>query len=372
MVKLAHFKRLAFLSPFWSGYFRGYINYSDSTRDLPPAELNALAQERQVANMLKGAFSATALAYKSAIVDPADVTPPTTPSNLIAQFLTPTSVVLTWSPSDDNVGSAVYVVSRDGVARARTGVPNFLDSGLDEARDYVYQVVAFDTSFNASAPASVTVTTPDVTPPSIPTNLAVVANLAGSQIDIVLSWAPSTDNVAVTNYLVYRGMSPDSLSLVGTSASNSFTIVNAQPETTFYFAVSAVDAVRHASAQSEPAGVATPAIPDITAPIVNIGYPADGARVSGSTYLYAAAYDVRGGTFDVPSGPAGVQFEIDGITVGPEQTVRYSGTDEYSVYRLTWDTRKADEGNHVITAVVRDHAGNVARSAGVTVRVDNR
>ena len=47
-----------------------------------------------------------------------------------------------------------------------------------------------------------TVTTTDGVPPSQPTNLLATA-AAYNRID--LSWTASSDNVAVTNYEIYRG-----------------------------------------------------------------------------------------------------------------------------------------------------------------------
>lgn len=371
MVELAHYKQLEFMSAFWALYFRGYIDYDDSTKDLPPAELNRLAQAKQRANVLAGIYSNTGFAYRNAILESPDATPPGAPPNLAAQLTSATGVALTWSPAEDNVGTAVYVVFRDGIRLTQTAVTNFSDSNLSDARQYVYAVIAIDASGNRSPAASVSVTTPDTTAPSIPADLTAAATLAGPRIDIGLSWSPSTDNVGVTTYRVYAGTSPDNLSVMAHSTTTSFSIANAPPETTYYFAVSAADALWNDSGRSATAVLTTPAIPDTTPPTVNVPYPEEGSTISRDTYLYAVAYDLRGGQYDLPSGPAAVQFRIDGINVGPEQTVPYEVTDQVSIYRLQIDTRSLPDGQHVITAVARDNAGNVATSGGVSVTVNN-
>jgi hypothetical protein len=281
-------------------------------------------------------------------------------------------VILTWSPADDNVGTAVYVVFRDGVLLTQTTLTSFPDPLLlSDARRYAYSVMAFDASGNRSPTSSTAVTTPDMTAPSIPANLTATATIASSQISIGLSWSPATDNVGVTTYLVYRGTSPDSLGIIAQSPTTSFTILNAPPQTTYYFAVSAADAVWNQSARSATAAFTTPVIPDTRPPIVVVAYPREGITISRNTYLYAYAYDVRGGVYDVPSGPAALQFRIDGVNVGPEQTVPYQVIEPASVYRLEFDTRSLPDGLHMVTAVARDRAGNVATSVGVTVRINN-
>jgi chitodextrinase len=371
MVELAHYERLEFLSAFWSGYFRGYLDYDDSTRNLPPAELKRRVEAVQTANILAGAYTGSGIAYKNAIVVPPDVAPPAAPPDFAIHLTAPASVILAWSPSSDDVGTAAYEVFRDGVPLTRTILTSFADSSLAEARRYVYSVAALDASGNRSPLATAAVTTPDVTAPSTPSNLTATASIAGAQIGIGLAWAPASDNVGVSTYLIHAGTSPDSLGVVAQSPVASFTVPNAAPQTTYYFAVSAADAARNLSGRSIPAAITTPVIPDTTAPTVYIAYPSDGATVSRSTYLYAIAYDRQGGVYDTPSGPAAVQFRIDGVNVGPEQTIPYLVVDQVEAYRLPFNSQSWPDGPHVITAVARDNSGNVATSAGVVVRTDN-
>jgi glucose/arabinose dehydrogenase len=94
---------------------------------------------------------------------------------------------------------------------------------------------------------------------------------------------------------------------------------------------------------------------DPTPPTVAISSPANSAQVSDIVVLAADAAD--------NIGVAGVQFLVDGIPVGAE--------DSEAPYGLSWDTRTVANGAHIVTARARDTSGNVTVSAPVTVNVAN-
>ncbi|NUR26957.1 MAG: cellulose-binding protein [Catenulispora sp.] len=92
---------------------------------------------------------------------------------------------------------------------------------------------------------SVTTTTgggSDTTPPSTPSNLAV-AGVSSSSAS--LSWSPSSDNVGVTGYRVYRNGVQ-----VGTTGGTSFTDSGLSASTQYTYKVAATDAAGNVSAQS--------------------------------------------------------------------------------------------------------------------------
>mgnify|MGYP001576703498 CR=1 FL=1 len=95
---------------------------------------------------------------------------------------------------------------------------------------------------------------------------------------------------------------------------------------------------------------------DITPPNVNITAPLDGAMVSGASVSITAT-----ATDNV--GVLGVQFKVDGTDLGGEDLV--------APYAVTWDTLTASNGNHALTAVARDAAGNSTTSPTITVIVNN-
>jgi hypothetical protein len=94
---------------------------------------------------------------------------------------------------------------------------------------------------------------------------------------------------------------------------------------------------------------------DTVPPSVSVTAPANGATVSGSATITATATD--------NIGVMGVQFMVDGLFLGPEQTA--------APYSMAWNTVNAGNGSHVVTAMARDASGNVTTSAPVTVTVAN-
>jgi hypothetical protein len=95
---------------------------------------------------------------------------------------------------------------------------------------------------------------------------------------------------------------------------------------------------------------------DTTAPTVSVTSPTAGTTVSGSSVALSA-----NATDNV--GVVGVQFKVDGTNVGAEDTT--------SPYSVTWNSTSVSDGNHTVTAVARDAAGNTTTSSSVSVTVNN-
>jgi chitodextrinase len=187
----------------------------------------------------------------------------------------------------------------------------------------------------------------DSQPPSAPTNLAA-GTVTPTQVP--LSWTASTDDQGVAGYRVFRGASQ-----VGEPSGTSFTDTNVVANTTYTYTVKAFDSAGNISEASEPLTVTTPQ-GDTTPPSVSMSSPEEGATVSGSGVSLAA-------TASDASGIAGVQFLLDGISLGAEDTS--------SPYGLTWDSTTVGNGSHTLAARARDGSGNVATSKSVTVKVEN-
>lgn len=93
---------------------------------------------------------------------------------------------------------------------------------------------------------------------------------------------------------------------------------------------------------------------DTTPPTVAISSPTANQTLSGTASLLAIASD--------NVGVAGVQFKVDGATLGAEQTA--------APYTILWNTAAASNGAHTVSAVARDAAGNTATGT-VQVTVAN-
>lgn len=92
-------------------------------------------------------------------------------------------------------------------------------------------------------------------------------------------------------------------------------------------------------------------------PTVSITAPLAGATVSGTVAISATAAASAG--LSVSS----VQFQVDGLTTGAALTTG-------PTYTVNWDTTKATNGSHSVTAIATDSAGNSGK-ASMSVTVSN-
>jgi fibronectin type 3 domain-containing protein len=181
-----------------------------------------------------------------------DVSPPAAPASLSAQwFGSPSHVELTWPAAADDLGVAAYEVSRDGTVIGTTTSTSFTDNAIAPATTYSYSVVAIDGGGNRSDPVSAPVTTPaDTAPPSTPTGLTGKASSSPRRIN--LAWSPSTDDVGVTAYRVYRqGV------VIATVGVTSYTDLAVAKSTKYGYAVTALDVVGNESPLSPTLKVTT-------------------------------------------------------------------------------------------------------------------
>jgi chitodextrinase len=93
---------------------------------------------------------------------PADTTPPTAPTNLVATAGN-TQVSLSWFASTDNVGVTGYDVFRNGTKVATTTRTSYTDNGLTDGTSYSDYVEAFDAAGNVSGPSNTVSATPAAT-----------------------------------------------------------------------------------------------------------------------------------------------------------------------------------------------------------------
>jgi chitodextrinase len=165
----------------------------------------------------------------------------------------------------------------------------------------------------------------DTTPPSVPTGLAATA-ISQSEIDLV--WNPSTDNVAVGGYVVFR----DSTA-IATTTSVSFADTLLTASTTYTYAIEAFDTSYNYSGLSTPVSTSTLPIPPTptSTPTSTIPVIGQGSTNSGSSMIYNVH-------ISADSGNAIVSF----LTTLPAQsTVSYGLTPDYeigSISSVLYDT----------------------------------
>jgi parallel beta-helix repeat protein len=282
---------------------------------------NAGAQDARFTITRSLTWYAAAAVFKPASA-PADTTPPSIPSGLTASSGS-SSVALGWNASSDNVGVAGYTVYRNGAALATVGAStlSYTDIAVSSVTQYTYAIDAFDAAGNHSAQSvSVSLTTPDWTPPTSPTGLTAT-NGASS---VGLSWSASTDNVGVSGYTVYRNGA--SLATVGGAVLN-YTDASVSSATAYTYRIDAFDGAGNHSAQSSAVSTTTldwvpPSTPTgltATASSTSVGlaWNADGDNVAVTGYTVyrngSTLGTVGGSVLSYPDG-----------TVSPSNTYTYT------------------------------------------------
>lgn len=98
------------------------------------------------------------------------------------------------------------------------------------------------------------------------------------------------------------------------------------------------------------------AVTDTTSPTVSLTSPLNNTTASGT------AVSVKATSTD-NVGVSGVQFKLDGLNLGTEDTS--------SPYSISWNTASSTNTAHTLLAVARDAKGNRATSSPITVNVSN-
>ena len=230
----------------------------------------------------------------TAPIEALDAQPPTAVTVTAAQ-VGPNSLQLNWTASTDNFYVYGYGVYRDGVRiRNLAGtVTSFLDVNVPFGV-HTYQVDAVDSASplkvnfgpgqgnpgpNVDDPIlqgvewgnrsvlsnTVTSNQADVIAPTIPRNVTARVNISA----VTLNWSPSTDNVGVASYRIYRN---------GTAVGNStLTTFNetVPANGTYTYTVDAADAAGNRSALSAPATAIVTGLADTIAPTQPAALTAD-------------------------------------------------------------------------------------------------
>lgn len=188
-----------------------------------------------------------------------DNSPPTKPRNLNASPTSQVRIDLSWDAANDDVGVVEYKVFRDEieVATVKSGV-SFADRNLLAGTLYSYFVTAIDAAGNEStASSTVSALTLDTSNPTVPQNLSATP-FSEKRIDLL--WDASTDNVAVSKYIILK----DDIE-IATTTTPRYTARNLLPNVEYRFKVSAEDTAGNTSSFSK---IATATTLDLSAPTI--------------------------------------------------------------------------------------------------------
>lgn len=273
---------------------------------------------------------------------PTDTTAPSVPGSLAASGTTSSGTTLSWSASNDGSGGtgvASYEVLRGSSVVGTVTGTTYTATGLSPATAYSFTVRAVDGAGNRSAASNaVSVTTSpssggDTTAPSVPSGLAASGTTASAT---TLAWNASTDAVGVTGYDVLRNGS-----VIGSTASRTFTVTGLSPATAYAFAVRAYDAAGNRSAASA---------------AVNVTTASSSTGVDATSRIQAEAY----------SGMLGVQKEATQDVDGGENIawiangdhVRFDNVNFGTTPRGTFSARVASGAGGSISGLVNVRLGS--------------
>jgi chitodextrinase/uncharacterized Ntn-hydrolase superfamily protein len=290
-----------------------------------------------IAKDAAGNESAPSNAANVTTLDPIDTEAPTAPTNLASSNTTLFSTDLSWMASTDNVGVTGYDVYEGASLIGSTVTTSFSVTGLSHATSYTFTVVAKDAAGNQSVPsAPLDVTTlSDTIAPSAPTNLTA-SNTTQTTTDLL--WDPSTDNVGVTGYDVYEGVT-----VIGSTSGTLFNVTGLSPSTSYTFTVVARDAAGNESTPSNQANVTTLNPPDTEAPTAPTNLVASNTTMFSTDLSWTASTDNVGVTgYDV----------YQGVSM-----IGSTSTTSFNVTGLSPAT------SYSFTVVAKDAAGNLSAAS---------
>jgi hypothetical protein len=278
-----------------------------------------------------------------------DTTPPAVTVTAPASGAAIAGTTTLSATATDNVGvvGVQFKVDGSNVAAEDTSAPYSVPWNTSSAAAGVHTVVAVarDAAGNVTTSAGVAVTVDNVAPA-----IAMTAPAAGSTVTGTIGVsANASDNLGVAG--VQFRLDGANLGAEDTSApySTSWNTTGASGGSHTLTAVA-----RDAAGNLTASGAVVVTV-DNTGPTVALTAPQNGTTVNRSVTVTATASD--------SGGVVGVQFKLDGVNLGAEDTA--------APYSVDWDTTGAANGSHTLTATARDAAGNRTTSGAVAVTVDN-
>lgn len=308
-----------------------------------------------------------------------DTMPPSSPTGLQAGA-TGSSVSLGWTAATDDRGVARYEIHRSTTAGFAVSAGTRVSETTDVAAQdgplapgtYHYRVVARDAAGNAGAPsseASVSIAAPDTTAPSVPAAPSVTVTGATAQ----LSWAPSTDDVAVTGYEVHRGASADFAPSAATRVATPATVGHTDGPLaagTFWYRIVARDAAGNTSAASgaTSATVVAPARTVTTTVTVDAdaaGYANAPTQNYGTNNQLVSRGDVAQQSFlrlTLPTPPAGgtLVSATLGLRTSTDPSAASTGVHELSLMNGPWEEGTLTWNNRPTTLLGAPVLGSLA------------
>jgi fibronectin type 3 domain-containing protein len=214
----------------------------------------------------------------------------------------------------------------------------YFEGMIDEVR--VYSVALSQAQIQADMNTPVGSAPADTQAPTAPASLTATPVGSGQ---MNLNWSASTDDVAVTGYLVERcqGAGCTVFSQIASSAGTSYSNTDLTGETSYSYRVRATDAVGNLSVFSPVASATTGAAPDTTAPSaptnltatvvsgssINLSWTASTDNVGVTGYRVERCQDAGCTSFVQIAAPSGTPHSDTGLLAGTTYRYQVRATD---------------------------------------------
>jgi chitodextrinase len=290
-----------------------------------------------------------------------------------------TNTAVTWQANGVTGGNSTHgTISASGLYTAPSGVPN-------PATVTISAILQADPTKSASATVAIS-SAPDTTAPTAPSGLTAVAS---STTQIGLTWAASTDNVAVTGYRVERctGASCTNFAQIGTTTTvTTFPDSGLTASTSYRYRVLAADAAGNLSNYSSIASATTLAASDTTAPTAPSSLVATASSSTQIGLVWIASTDNVGVTgysvercsvascsfsqIGTTNGASATTFSDSGLVASTSYSYRVRATDaagNLSNYSNTATATTSGSGGSNITVSVSPKRGGLVTSQTLSI-----
>lgn len=233
---------------------------------------------------------------------------------------------------------------------------SYVDKKITVNQLYTYYIVAVDQAGNISDPSMECEisTKEDTEPPTIPESLICVGRTGSS---VLLRWNPSTDNIGVTGYRIYR----DGV-CIDTCSDTEYEDTDLQTAKFYTYEITAIDDKENESEKSEActAGTSLPVITKVT--------PADYQNLGGDSTRIVISWDGYCPGKDY-------QITVTGSTDGETWTeINHKIQNLRKLHNETtieWETASLQEEEYRICITITDSQGNET-SLYRTYYIDNQ